>query len=146
MAPSGQLKVVREKALGQGEHSATDMMKLANSMLCKRSNRTTVTSEARTLRGAQALCCVGNQQEPRRVKGNMMAPRHMGRSKKDRSASSRRRASVISYECQKPATATVKILVVCLLVADKYFRPLPSPLRGVNQRVMTSCIGFSGPR
>src|SRR5207253_6923564 len=37
-------------------------------------------------------------------------------------------------------------LVVYLSPAAKYFRPLPSPLRDVNQRVMNACIGFSGPR
>jgi len=32
------------------------------------------------------------------------------------------------------------------VAADKYFGPLPSPLRGVNQRVINARIGFSEPR
>jgi hypothetical protein len=31
------------------------------------------------------------------------------------------------------------------VAADKYFGPLPSPLRGVNQRVINARIGFSEP-
>src|SRR5882724_2596929 len=85
------------------------MIKLATACSPKALAALRDTSEAQILRGAQALCCVDNQQEARRVKGNIIVPRHMGRSKKGRSASGRRRASVISYECQKPATATVKI-------------------------------------
>src|SRR5207245_5559182 len=87
-------------------HSAPEMIKQANNMLRKRSSCTT-RHQAQILRGA--LYCLGNQQEARRVKGNIIAPRYMGRSKKGRSASGRRRASVILYECQKPGTATVKI-------------------------------------
>jgi hypothetical protein len=36
--------------------------------------------------------------------------------------------------------------VVYLLVADKYNGPVPSPLRVVNQLVMSPLIGVSGPR
>ncbi len=36
--------------------------------------------------------------------------------------------------------------VVYLTLADNVSRPLPSPLRGVNQRVMNACIGFSASR
>src|SRR2546426_2035302 len=32
------------------------------------------------------------------------------------------------------------------VAADKYFGPLPSPLRGVNQRVINARSGFSEPR
>src|SRR2546426_1609179 len=36
--------------------------------------------------------------------------------------------------------------VVYPVAADKYFGPLPSPLRGVNQRGINARIGFSEPR
>jgi N-methylhydantoinase A/oxoprolinase/acetone carboxylase beta subunit len=38
------------------------------------------------------------------------------------------------------------IRVVYPTLADNVSNPLPSPLRGVNQRVMNACIGFSASR
>jgi hypothetical protein len=45
-----------------------------------------------------------------------------------------------------PHTKTLISLAVYPVAADKYFGPLPSSLRGVNQRVINARIGFSEPR